>query len=61
MILNYPNNVKPTLSKDIAKKDTTLMSKVPKKGLGKATCRGLNDPCIMNGTVGKELTKLIKK
>jgi hypothetical protein len=61
MILNYPTNVKPTLSKDIAKKGSTLMSSLPKKGLGKATCGGLNDPCILNGTVGSQLTKLIKK
>jgi len=61
MILNYPTNVKPTLSKDIAKKGSTLMSSLPKKGLGKATCGGLNDPCILNGTVGAQFTKLIKK
>lgn len=61
MKLSYPTNVKPVLSKEIATKANNLMTSIPKKGLPKATCRGLNDPCIMNKTVGKQITKLIKK
>jgi len=59
--MKYPTNTKVTLSKDIASKATNMMTSIPKKGLAKATCRGLEDPCIMKGTVGQQLTKLIKK
>ena len=59
--MSYPTNVKPILSKEIATKANNLMTSIPKKGLPKATCRGLNDPCIMNRTVGNQLSKLITK
>ena len=41
----------------------SLMGKAGKVNvLGKkATCKGLDDPCIKNGTVGKTLDGLIKK
>ena len=52
-----------TLSKDIAKNSSSLMAKMGSKKalMKKPSCRGMNDPCIIGGTVGKRLSELISK
>jgi hypothetical protein len=57
------NGIGVTLSKDIAKNSSNVMGKMGNKKalMSRSTCKGLNDPCIINGTVGKQLSKLISK
>jgi hypothetical protein len=56
--------IKVMLSGEIAKNSPSLKNaqyggvKIAGK---KATCKGLADPCIMNGTVGSQLSSTIKK
>jgi len=57
------NGIGVTLSKDIKKNTPNVMTKMGnKKALMKRSeCKGVNDPCIINGTVGKRLKELISK
>lgn len=56
--------IKVMLSREIAKNSPSIENakyggvKIAGK---KATCKGLADPCIMNGTVGSQLSSTIKK
>lgn len=53
------NNIKSLVSKN----KPSIMTKMGnKKALSKRSdCKGLSDPCIINGTVGQQLSKLISK
>jgi hypothetical protein len=57
------NGIGVSLSKNIQKGTSNSMSKMgnTKALLKRSECKGLNDPCIINGTVGKRLNQLIAK
>jgi hypothetical protein len=57
------SSVSSAVDKGVKSGVKSLMGKAGKVNvLGKkATCKGLDDPCIKNGTVGKTLDGLIKK
>lgn len=57
------NGIAATLSKDIAKNASSLKGQMggTKALAKKASCRGLEDPCIKGAYVGKQLDKLITK
>ena len=57
------NGISGALSSMIARPEKSMKSMMGnKKALyAKSSCCGLNDPCIINGTVGKRLSELISK
>lgn len=57
------NGTSAILSKEISKNSPNAMTSMGNKKalLKKSTCSGLNDPCIINGTVKKRLNELISK
>lgn len=56
-------NTSSKISSSIKKNSSSMMGKMgAKKALSKrSTCKGINDPCVKNGTIGAQLTKLIKQ